>query len=328
MDANGNSMLRLGKISVTFKLGKSHIRTSFYVLETLSVPVILRCVSIRCHVKATHPIDDNIELEEENLIPLVKSSSGASPAMQIPTKRNVRGKIKPLAPKGCSKKTRGEIRASETRFLEPRQRVTVLVNSQASALFCLLPNQRLSRTLGLAMTNGIADVRKNRPFRVYVAHFRRNTRWTPKPITIGYAKQVHGCLKEQPSVLALLHTDQQTKLDSERFHRKPPDTLSERISTKEFREDPRKWEMSQDENLKDLSDKSMKVDILEVLRKHHEIWKGHLGEIKATWHKIDSDAGTRPIRRAPYRAGREARELITAEIDRMIAREVIEPSLS
>ncbi len=40
--------------------------------------------------------------------------------------------------------------------------------------------------------------------------------------------------------------------------------------------------MIQDENLKDLSNKSMELDILEVLRKHREIWKGHLVEIKAT----------------------------------------------
>ncbi len=66
------------------KLGNSHLRTSFYVVENLSVPVILGCVFIRRHVKAVHLMDDNIELAEGDLIPLVKSWAGASPAMQTP----------------------------------------------------------------------------------------------------------------------------------------------------------------------------------------------------------------------------------------------------
>ncbi len=46
-----------------------------------------------------------------------------------------------------------------------------------------------------------------------------------------------------------------------------------------------------DENLKNLSDKSLKADILEMLRKHQEMWKGHLGEVKATTHCIDLEPG-------------------------------------
>ncbi len=54
VDANGNRMLPLGRISLTVKLGNSHLRTSFNVVEILSVPVILGSVFIRRHVKAIH----------------------------------------------------------------------------------------------------------------------------------------------------------------------------------------------------------------------------------------------------------------------------------
>ncbi len=133
------------------------------------------------------------------------------------------------------------------------------------------------------MANGIADVRKNRPFRVYVANFGRTPLLISKHITIGHAKQVHNSLEEPPSVLALIHgeetnfkegavrpedTEEQTNVVPERFHGKLPDKLSELISTKDFREDPRNWEEILDENLKYLSDKSLKADILEMLRKH------------------------------------------------------------
>ncbi len=90
-------------------------------------------------------------------------------------------------------------------------------------------------------------------------------------------------MEEPPSVLALLHgeetnlkedtvwpedTEEQTNVVPERFHGKLTDKLSELISTKHFREDPRNWEEILDENLKYLSDKSLKADILEMLRKH------------------------------------------------------------
>ncbi len=58
------------------------------------------------------------------------------------------------------------------------------------------------------MANGIADVRKNTPFRISVANFGRTPRLIPKNISIGYAKQGHNSLAEPPSVLSLLHAEE------------------------------------------------------------------------------------------------------------------------
>ncbi len=63
------------------------------------------------------------------------------------------------------------------------------------------------------MANGIADVRKNRPFRVYVANLGRTPRLIPKTITIGYAKQGHNSLEKPPLVLPLLHGEETTLKD-------------------------------------------------------------------------------------------------------------------
>ncbi len=109
-------------------------------MENLSVPAILGCVFIRRHVKAIHPMDDNIELEEGESIPLVKSWAGASPAMQTPNEGNATSRPKPPAPKRSSRKTHGEIRVSKTRLVEPGQRLTVWVTSQASGPQYFLPN--------------------------------------------------------------------------------------------------------------------------------------------------------------------------------------------
>ncbi len=69
------------------------------------------------------------------------------------------------------------------------------------------------------MANGIADVRKNRTFRAYMANCGRTPRLIPKNITIGYAKPVHNSLAEPPSVLALLDGEE-TNLKEGPFGRK------------------------------------------------------------------------------------------------------------
>ncbi len=50
------------KISLTVKWRNSQLRTSFYVVENVSVLDILGCVFIRRHVSAINPMDDNVEL--------------------------------------------------------------------------------------------------------------------------------------------------------------------------------------------------------------------------------------------------------------------------
>jgi len=49
---------------------------------------------------------------------------------------------------------------------------------------------------------------------------------------------------------------------------------------------------------------------------------------KATEHRIELKPGSKPVRLNPYRMGSRTRELIKAQVDRMLKLEVIEPSQS
>jgi len=53
-----------------------------------------------------------------------------------------------------------------------------------------------------------------------------------------------------------------------------------------------------------------------------------LGSIKATEHRIELKPGSKPVRLNPYRMGPRTREIINAQVDRMLKLEVIEPSQS
>jgi len=73
---------------------------------------------------------------------------------------------------------------------------------------------------------------------------------------------------------------------------------------------------------------ALRPQVLSPLEKHRALWSGHLGSIKATEHRIELKPGSAPVRFNPYRMSSRNRELIKAQVDRMLKLEVIEPSQS
>jgi len=76
-------------------------------------------------------------------------------------------------------------------------------------------------------------------------------------------------------------------------------------------------------------DPALHAPIRRMLDQHKAMWMGQaLGAIKATLHRIDLNAGARPVRFAPRRADHTAREAEMAEVKRQLESEVIEPTSS
>jgi len=77
------------------------------------------------------------------------------------------------------------------------------------------------------------------------------------------------------------------------------------------------------------ADPALHTRIRHMLGQHQAMWTGQaLGVIKATEHRIDLNAGARPVRFAPRRVGHIAREAETAEVKRQLEADVIEPTSS
>ena len=77
------------------------------------------------------------------------------------------------------------------------------------------------------------------------------------------------------------------------------------------------------------ADPALHDRIRRMLDQHKDMWTGQaLGVIKATQHRIDLNAGARPVRFAPRRAGHAAREAETAEVKRQLEADVIKPTSS
>ncbi|GAB0498452.1 hypothetical protein MMPV_009796 [Pyropia vietnamensis] len=56
----------------------------------------------------------------------------------------------------------------------------------------------------------------------------------------------------------------------------------------------------------------------ELIQKHHKLWDGDLGLIKATEHRIVLKPGAKPVRLSPYRMGPASRELTRKQVQRMV----------
>jgi len=67
----------------------------------------------------------------------------------------------------------------------------------------------------------------------------------------------------------------------------------------------------------------LRPQVLALLEKDRALWSEHLGSIKATENRIELKPGSKPVRLNPYRMGPRTRELIKAQVDRMLKLEVI-----
>ena len=63
-----------------------------------------------------------------------------------------------------------------------------------------------------------------------------------------------------------------------------------------------------------------------MLKPFEKMWSGHLGSVKTAEQRIESPPDSKPIRSQPYRAGPLEREMQHAEVQRQLAKGVIEPS--
>ena len=68
--------------------------------------------------------------------------------------------------------------------------------------------------------------------------------------------------------------------------------------------------------------------VIEMLKPYEKMWSGHLGTVKTAEHRIDLLPDSKPFRSQPYRAGPLEREMQHAEVQRQLAKGVIEPSKS
>ena len=289
MNASGRLLHSKGVMVLILQVGGLRTRVRFYVTPGLAVPCILGCNFIDRHVRSILPGDRRVELREGGSVAITETSSGSvEPSTGNPT---------------AAQTPSTKLRVAKAIMLPPRSEAHVSVQTASSGLKFLQSKAMTAESLGITMANGVAEVRPHVPFRVRVINVSAEPRLLKKDMVLGFALP-------HPTMIFAVPDSAGPGMTPEEQTDTAPDTT---VVDDSWREEVA---------LDHLGD-SDKARVLGMLSKHRAMWDGHLGTFTATSHRIELIPVARPVHCQPYRAGLQARQAETTEVDKMLKAGVI-----
>ena len=292
-DANRNPIRAVGVISLILQVGNYVIKDDFIVCERLAAPLIVGCDLCDKYVEAIYPRRRTVELADGSTIPIVRR----------PMKRHASAPPLPAVQEHAAQgRDTTKVKVCKAVKLLPWTQTWVNVTTPKSGLILLQPYDKLYESGLILETNGVAQVDKDRPFRILIANFGNNPYQLAK-------NQVVGTALPHPAAIIPTRVTTAEVLGIE------PDDAGEPTSEEELHIGPPMEEPGKAPDIKtvdelDLSHVEAKYRprLRNMLRKYADMWDGSLGEITVTGHQIDLVPGSRPITQQPYRAGPRARK--------------------
>lgn len=296
--ASNHRLKTKGIVTLTVRLGDFTVRQPFVVTEQLGADAILGTTFIDAHVDTIYIRKRCIQLEDGSVVRIEKRRAAApAHSRTSETPKVVRPPPKPMLLKVTQRVT-----------LPARSETVVSVRCGLKGDILMGTHDKLYSARQVALSNGVATVRPNVPFAVRVANFSATPRILVKGQIVGHAEPMPG------TVLAV-QPDSPAKHDpspGKNTTTDPAETGPPPVS---------------DLDLGHLSEE-VRVKVRRMLEKHSSMWLGHLGTISVTQHRIEVKPGSKPVHMQPYRAGPKSREIEAAEVDKMLAEDVIEPAQS
>jgi len=197
-----------------------------------------------------------------------------------------------------------KVRLAHEVVLPPRSRGYVPVQTLFQGNGVITQRHRVYERHRVHVATGTMDCTANQTWRVEVIHTGNTSKRFPKGIVLGHMSAYSG------TVAAI--------------SREAWAALSPRPTTASDATDPADEPHVYTANVPE----GLRAQVLALLEKHRALWSGHLGSIKVTEHRIELKPGFKPVRLNPNRMASRTRELIKAQVDRMLKLEVIEPSQS
>jgi Reverse transcriptase (RNA-dependent DNA polymerase) len=183
------------------------------------------------------------------------------------------------------------VRAAITRAIPAFSEAWLTVHTNRQGLSVVYPPRNKDRLV--QVKNAVVEVPgKAQPFQVLVANFSEHPLLVRKGQVVGLADAA----QSYPACV---------------------------LSSKDADSDTDEWSEMIRKTVSHLSE-DQKSQLLQILRPYSSMWDGRLGEIPTVKHHIPTRGP--PIASQPYRAGPASREVIDAEIQRMLSLGIIEPA--
>jgi len=193
-DANGNPLRVTERVRLLVRLGNKRFTVLFYVAPNLAVPVIIGTGVMNRHFKTIHCQSQRIDLIRGGSIAILSAHNQRVDKDELPTGEGDEEGT-PDKPQGANKGVRpADIAAHTIRLakgitIPAMSQMTVAVTSPGGGLSYLEPKGVLYDRHQIRMTNGLAEILPNRPFRVIIANFAEKKRSLPKGTVLGYAQR-------------------------------------------------------------------------------------------------------------------------------------------
>ena len=305
--ANGAPLQTAGRVKLVIRVKDYVTCATFIVSGDLPIPIILGATFLDKHVSSIECRNQKLILNNGSEVPILRMTAQFSKPTNAP-----RIIPKPMAVPLDRKKNR--VRLARPVVLKPGTQTWVACTVQQSGILLVSPIEKLLRQRHCSTTNGIIEVKHNKPFKILLANFSNKSQHLPKKTIIGKAALARTAIfPTKYDINEILLTEGSYK------QQKKVSQIEEKIAL---------YGKEVDElDLHDVPESRHK-EIREMLRKHADIWNGHLGEIAATEHRIELVDGARPVRQQPYRLGPKQRVLVEQEIRKMQDAGVVQPSKS
>jgi len=310
---------------------------TFLVVDDLSVPVILNCTFIDDNAHAILPQDRSIRWTDGSVTAILR---------------------RPLDDGDRSMGVSCVLRATCKARLPPSAASVLWVRTMWGGQGQVFGASRLFTTHGITIANGVPEVVPGLSFPVIVTNFGTQEVVRRQRANVCYVELLTTGVVQVPltghpgtsavpafttptpeeSVVGAVSATQGPRAPSgtrmrqyprgeESRPRRGPGTRAKRGHS-QGGAPPVAAVHAEDVDLPD-ADPALHTRIRHMLGQHHAMWTGQaLGVIQATQHRIDFNAGARPVRFALRRAGHTAREAETAQVKRQLEADVIEPTSS
>jgi len=293
-DVNGNILPITGLVTLHVRLGTYETTHSLGVVQGMCVPLLLGTPYSDAHVPIISGPRSFIQLKDGCRVPILRRGKSTAPVT-----------TSTATPCHCAYKGKAKVQVAQQIIIEPKLKGHVKVQTSFNGNGLFTQRQRVFERHRLHVAPGTITCKAGAPWWLEIIHTVTNKLRLPKGMSLGTIEAYEGNI-------TVVTPEQWGKF----LHKDPPPVSVGKPKPLTNREnDPPIATANVPEHLRGR--------LKELIDRHHELWDGSLGTIKATEHRMRLKPGAKPVRLQPYRMGPRTRQLVGEQVTKMLKLDVI-----
>ena len=266
-DVNGNILPITGMVTLHVRLGTYETTHSLKVVQGMSVALLLGTPYSDAHVPITSGPRSFIQLKDGCRVPILRRGKSTAPVT-----------TSTATTCDCAYKGKAKVQVAQQLIIEPKSKDYVKVPTSFNGHALFTQRQRVFQRHGLHVAPGTMKWKAGAPWSLEIIHTGTNKLRLPKGMSLGTIEAYKGNITVVTPELwgKFLHEDL------------PPVSVGKSKPITNRENDP----PTATENVPE----HLRGRLKELIDRHHELWDGALGKIKATERRMRLKPGAKPVR--------------------------------